>query len=162
VRIPSGQFGVPNVRPEVQTRHRRDEGMSHGIGQLRLSRQSSPEFNEHWRCNYISQIRGFSLCRAHLDTAPTQTCNFVWSSAFRRPNAVANPNRLKAELRTGVMLRCAPCAPKQKRQRCAQQQPQSIKHPKRYGWVFNPSRAPNRNPLTLPPSARRHHGLTRR
>jgi hypothetical protein len=38
--------------------------------------------------------------RVHSDTAPTQTCNFVWSSAFRRPNAVAHPNRLKAELRT--------------------------------------------------------------
>ena len=41
------------------------------------------------------------------DAAPMQTCYFVWSSAFRRPNAVAHPNRLKAELRTEAVSNCA-------------------------------------------------------
>ena len=45
--------------------------------------------------------------KAHLDTAPMQMHHFVWSSAFRRPNVVDHPNRLKAELRTGAVSSCA-------------------------------------------------------
>jgi hypothetical protein len=50
---------------------------------------------------YFGQV-DVNAMRPGTDLA--QTCDFVWSSAFRRPNAIAHPNRLKAELQTGDCL----------------------------------------------------------
>jgi len=47
---------------------------------------------------------------ASVHCPPPQTRNFVWSSAFRRQEAMAHPNRLKAELRTGGSARMCPRA----------------------------------------------------
>ena len=46
--------------------------------------------------------------RVHSDTAPETSGLEVWSSALTRPGAGLRRSRLKAELQTGAVTRCAP------------------------------------------------------
>ena len=51
----------------------------------------------------------------HPDTAPEVSGHFVWSPAFTRFGEGFGSNRLKAELQTGAVSRCARRIGKQKR-----------------------------------------------
>jgi tetratricopeptide (TPR) repeat protein len=60
-----------------------------------------------WLLSLWAYGRYVRMAEVHLDTVPGPNRFCVWSSAFRRQMAAFCPDRLKAELQTRTVLRCA-------------------------------------------------------